>query len=102
MIPLNHANLIELLHIEALPLEERIMLVEDTTDLVEARTIARIAGMLSPTEQRSLVELMDAHDDDAVDALLDRRNVDIFAIAKEETDKVKQELFGVAQAALVE
>lgn len=102
MIPLTHANIIELLGIESLPLEERISIVEEAANLVETRTLARMMDMLSPQEQEAFTNLMEAGDDAALTALIDRKNIDMFAIASEETEKLKHELLGVAERAKLE
>lgn len=99
MIPLTHANIIEILGIEALPLEERVALVEEATNLVETRTLARMMELLSPTEQEALANLMEAQDDAAIDALIERKGIDVITLAQEETEKLKQELLVVAERA---
>lgn len=99
MIPLAHANLIDILGVESLPLEERVQLVEQATDLVEMRTVTRIMEVLNTTEREAFMNLLNAEDDDAVTALIDRKNIDVMTIAQEETEKLKHELLGVATEA---
>ena len=97
-LQLANANIIHLLGIESLPLDERKEITESAVELVEARTLNRIAGMLDETKQQELIGHLEAENSDAVSEFLNQNQIDLIAITEEEVEKVKQELLEVKKS----
>lgn len=95
-IPLTHANIIQLLAIESLPLDERKEIVTVATDLVETRTFNKVMIQLGDEQKEQFAEVLEKEDVDAVGEFLEKNNIDLMAITEKEVEKVKQELLDIA------
>lgn len=98
-VPLTHANIIKLLGVESLPMEDRQAIVENATELVETRVLARILGMLSDAKKNEFGKIVESADTDAVSRFFEENNIDYVALTEEEIEGVKQELLEVAKEA---
>src|SRR3990167_8460924 len=91
-LPLTHANIINLLGIESLPLDERKEILMTAVELVETRTFNRVMERLPDNTKEELTKLLEAEDADAMADFLGRYNMDLVGITEEEVEQVKQEL----------
>jgi hypothetical protein len=95
---LTHANIIQLLEIESLPLDERKEIIASAVDLVEARALNRVTELLSESDQESLTKHLEEDDSDAVSELLSQNKINLVSIIEEEVEKVKEELLEVKKS----
>ena len=96
-ISLTHANIIELLGVESLPLEKRHEIVESVAELVEARVRNRILESLDESKQSELNPILRTGDSEALGKFLVDNGINYLQLMEEETERVKQELLKVAE-----
>ena len=89
---LTHANIVQLLGIESLPLDQRKEIVESAIELVEDRTLARILENLGDEDKNSFLEAMESKNEVVVSEFLEEKSLDILKLMEEEAEKVKKEL----------
>ncbi len=97
MIPLSHANIIDLLGLAPLPLDERQEIVESAAELVEMRTMNRVLGALEDVQKLALLSALEEEDSVAVADIFSKNQIDIVAIVEDEVEKGKQELVETKQ-----
>jgi hypothetical protein len=97
-IPLTHANIIQILGIESLPLDDRKAIVEEATNLVEAETFNRVMEKLDEADGAELVQALEKKDDDAIVNIFSKNQINILEISEAEAEKVKQEMVKVAKS----
>jgi hypothetical protein len=95
--PLTNANIIELLGIEALPLEKRVEIVEETTELVQSRVLERALRAAQGESRAALDAAAESGDEIAMAEALEKSGVDVLAITEEEIERVKHELLALKQ-----
>jgi hypothetical protein len=76
-IPLTHANIINILGIESLPIEEKMEILSHATDLVEARVMAQLVEKLTDAQGRHLASLLEKNDESALREFFAKNNIDI-------------------------
>lgn len=83
-------NIISVLGLSDLPQEKRQAIIENATDLVMRRTLARIFDMLSPEDVEAINKLGD--NSDAVMELIVGKVPNMAEVVNEEAMKVRDEL----------
>lgn len=96
-IPLTHANIINLLGIESLPLDERKEIVMKAIELVEVRTFNRIIDQLKGQSQKQFIQALEKDNEDMIARLLEENKIDLLALSEEEIEKMKWELLELAK-----
>lgn len=90
--PLSHANIIEILGVQTLPIEKRTALVDAVIDLVDARVRNRVLEALTEKEREHFITLLESEDEDVLANFLDDNNIDLLKLSEEEVQKAKEEL----------
>lgn len=96
-IPLTHANIIQLLGIESLPLDERKEIVMSAVELVETRAFNQVMSQLGDEPKKQLADFLEKEDIDSISNLLEKNNIDLMAITEKEVEKVKHELLEISK-----
>lgn len=96
-IPLTHANIIQLLGVESLPLDERKEIVMSAVELVETRTFNQVMGQLNDDQKKQFVEALEKEDMITMGEFLEKNSINLMAITEKEVEKVKQELLNIAE-----
>lgn len=84
-------NIIALLGIESLPVEKRIAIVEEATELVELRVLQKALGSLTEEAQKTFVGLLE-NKDEQIYAFMVEQGIDVQRLIEEEIATVRQEL----------
>jgi succinate dehydrogenase flavin-adding protein (antitoxin of CptAB toxin-antitoxin module) len=95
--PLSHANIIEILGVQKLPIEKRTALVDAVIDLVDARVRNRVLEALSEKEREHFISLLEGGDEDVIADFLEDNNLDLLKFSEEEVQKAKEELVDFTQ-----
>ncbi|MBI4049463.1 MAG: hypothetical protein HY395_01440 [Candidatus Doudnabacteria bacterium] len=95
-LPIDDQNIINVLGIESLPDEQKISIIERTSELVEKRLLLRLLNSFSEQKKREFEDLLDAENQEAVNVFLQKNAPDLPAWLAEELSKIKQELAGLA------
>lgn len=96
-IPLTHANIIQILGIESLPLDERKTIVENATNLIETETLNRIMERLDEANREKFVTALEKNEDDIVAEIFANADINILEIAESETEKIKHDLVNLSK-----
>lgn len=91
-IPIKHANIINILGIEKLPLDQKKEIVESAAETVEANVIKRIAEQLGGEKLGVFNEALANEDEEETIGFLNENNIDILALVEEETERLKEDL----------
>lgn len=96
-LPLTHANLVQILGIESLPLDERKEIVESAVELIETRTLNRTMETFNDKQQKEFVDALESQNTDTIYKLLNKKKVNLLAITEGEVEKLKRELLEIAK-----
>ena len=91
-IPLHDQNIISLLGIESLPEEEKVVIVEKFTTLVQKRLVVRIFDGLDKARQGEFAALLEKEDQAGVQRFLDQNVPTMPELLESEINLIKQEL----------
>lgn len=97
-IPLSHANIIQILGIESLPLDQRKEIVDQAINLVETEAFNRVMEKLDEENRQNLVSALENQDDDSVAEIFTNNGINLVEITEKETEKVKQDLARVSRS----
>lgn len=98
-LSLTHANIINLLGIEALPLDEKKEILETATELVETRVLSRLLNLISSAEQKKFQWHLDRNEMDKALSVIKNKGISLSDLYDEEIEKVKSELLYIAEEA---
>lgn len=85
-------NIINLLNIEDLPLEDKKLLIDEATEVINSRVLNRLIKALSEEDKNVFLEALEDEDVDKVSKVIEKNNIDIIEILEEESEKLKEEL----------
>jgi hypothetical protein len=91
-IQIDNQNIISLLGIESLPDEEKVMIVEKVTTLVEKRVLVRIFDGLDEARQNKFSGLLEKEDQAGTQQFIEQNIPNMEELMETEINLVKQEL----------
>ena len=94
-IPFSEVNIVAMLGLTPLPLKERARIVDEATELVEARVFARLFDVLPPEKAGKLRELIAADSGEEIAVFFETEVPNFEQLAAEEVLTVKQEMAGL-------
>jgi hypothetical protein len=96
---LSHANIINLLGVEALPLDEKKEILETATELVEIRVLSRLLNLITRDEQKKFQWHLDRDEMEKALSVIKNKGISLNDLYDEEIEKVKNELLYIAEEA---
>src|SRR5690349_16470193 len=90
-LSLDPQNIIAVLGIQKLPDEQKLKVVEQVSELVQKRLLARVLESLNPEKKEEFLVLLQGQNQQALNEFLDQEAPDFLAWLEEETAKVKTE-----------
>jgi Mg/Co/Ni transporter MgtE len=85
-------HILSAFNLDSLPEEQRVVLLEQMTEVAEQRILLRILSGLSDEQKQTFESLMDNGDQSAVQLFFEQHVPDVLGIIEEETTRLKQDL----------